>query len=179
MGDTHIDKLPDEILSEIFGYVCSRPIRLGIVHERDDPIWNLQLVCKRWRRVARSTPLLWCSFESNIWDFHYEALLTFQHFQLCMKLSGKAPLTISLKYGSFPNIMLNELINHADRWISFSVCVELLKSTMNKFNTSMINAIKQKGLGRLRKLAILGSELGDGGIVDKPFLDIFGHCANN
>ncbi|KAF8978877.1 hypothetical protein BDQ17DRAFT_1220727, partial [Cyathus striatus] len=51
-----IRRLPDELLAEIFGYICSRRINVG---RSRDPIWGLQQVCKRWQTVVASTPLLW------------------------------------------------------------------------------------------------------------------------
>ncbi|KAF8872286.1 hypothetical protein BD779DRAFT_349413 [Infundibulicybe gibba] len=49
--------LPVEVLGEIFLH-CLPPGKWGSLSERDAP-WLLIKVCRSWREVALSTPLLW------------------------------------------------------------------------------------------------------------------------
>ncbi|KAE9409580.1 hypothetical protein BT96DRAFT_789278, partial [Gymnopus androsaceus JB14] len=61
-----IYKLPQEMLGEIFQYLCCGDIDANrICYNRNDqlPTFTLSRVCIRWYRLVAATPALWSSFE--------------------------------------------------------------------------------------------------------------------
>ena len=61
LAHTNHEKLPDELLAEIF--LESNERRLSIPYNHRESIWVLPRVCSRWRRIAFGTRTLW----SNLW----------------------------------------------------------------------------------------------------------------
>ncbi|KAF8984247.1 hypothetical protein BDQ17DRAFT_1217247, partial [Cyathus striatus] len=61
---SYIHKLPNEILSDIFSYAFDGVV--DVLEDNEWPhlipigsIWDLQLVCMRWRNIVQGSPLLW------------------------------------------------------------------------------------------------------------------------
>ncbi|KAF8874601.1 hypothetical protein BD779DRAFT_249504 [Infundibulicybe gibba] len=59
-----VSRLPPEILGEIFLH-CLPLGKRGTFSTRHAP-WLLTKVCRSWRKVALSTPLLWSRFPSSL-----------------------------------------------------------------------------------------------------------------
>ena len=91
--DPFARKLPVEIVSRIFEAVWDD-------EEDEDENGDIELpvflggVCQAWRRIARSTPLLWSSFAIDIPPVRWETELGF--LKDYIKLSGSLPLSIAL-----------------------------------------------------------------------------------
>ncbi|KAJ4480656.1 hypothetical protein C8J55DRAFT_549463 [Lentinula edodes] len=63
-----IRKLPHDILTEIFQYVCCGP-EIGVNYldgHESLPTLGLSRVCFQWHDLVKSTPMLWTSFGSSV-----------------------------------------------------------------------------------------------------------------
>ncbi|KAF9000235.1 hypothetical protein BDQ17DRAFT_1359894 [Cyathus striatus] len=152
-----IRRLPDELLAEIFGYICSRRINVGRDH---DPIWGLQQVCKRWQTVVTSIPLLWNAFEVNV-RRNYDYGTIASRVQSCLKFSGKAPLSVYISDFpiDFPLKIFIDIVSHANRWVSFTAEGDLLDSiaTCSQYGPIIKDLIESRGLAQLRELTLMFS----------------------
>jgi hypothetical protein len=52
------NKLPEELIAEIFSYCVMETIDLGALELVDSP-WIIAQICSSWRTVALSSPNLW------------------------------------------------------------------------------------------------------------------------
>ncbi|KAG1886168.1 hypothetical protein F4604DRAFT_1675824 [Suillus subluteus] len=96
-------RLPNEILSEIFLYCLPEDDDL-VCGSRQAPI-SLTRICRRWREVAVSLPMLWCTlqleFRQNAWqdrafrsdDWQTRAFA----YNSWLERSGTYPLSLRLK----------------------------------------------------------------------------------
>lgn len=118
--------LPDEILAEIFS--------MGELAIRTDPdatcglqVFTSMQVCRQWRSVAMSTPVLWSSLLidlqtlEGIYDDDAERNQVFRAFtELCLTRSAGYPLDMSITY--LPSIQdFPWLITTSQRWKSLEV----------------------------------------------------------
>ncbi|KAF9002518.1 hypothetical protein BDQ17DRAFT_1356999, partial [Cyathus striatus] len=84
-------RLPDELLGEIFAYVIGEDgIDIGTLRG----IWDLWRVCTRWRDIIKGTPSFWSTFYVDVIQIKPATISL--RIQICLKLSGKSPLSISI-----------------------------------------------------------------------------------
>ncbi|KAJ7167601.1 hypothetical protein C8R46DRAFT_1093547 [Mycena filopes] len=138
--------LPPEIASEIF--VHCLPVdgkrELDVVNPREAPLL-LMHICKRWRKIALSTPPLWSIFElAQLDDLAHTASVWFERARMC-------PLSIKIQRLS------------ADLVQDFPVFMEIFRQHSRQvrsleLHTEMFNDLEQMGspfdLTRLQKLSI-------------------------
>ncbi|KAF7294220.1 hypothetical protein HMN09_01150400 [Mycena chlorophos] len=111
---TMLDILPLELVIEIFR-VCSD------AHTDSDNNWTtsteapllLTHICRSWRAVALSAPILWTKFHIRCFSSAHTSLA-----QLWLPRSGKSPIDIAIVGNlSFPtaNHFLSTIVDHASR----------------------------------------------------------------
>ncbi|KAF9004325.1 hypothetical protein BDQ17DRAFT_1424763 [Cyathus striatus] len=158
-SDPPISRLLDELLVDIFSRICLHPISITV---GPGDIWDIQQVCKRWRRVVRGTPTLWSTFnvgDSGLLPPRPDLIVDLDIMNLrvqeCLLLSKMAPLSISflevrsvLAHGAYTDVA-----DHANRWLSFTVTGELL-SYMLASVARFSDLLKRRGLAELRALTI-------------------------
>ncbi|PPQ74165.1 hypothetical protein CVT26_006769 [Gymnopilus dilepis] len=81
--------LSPEVLSEIFLIVCETGYSHSIPYQ-----FRIGRVCRAWRRVAWSTPRLWCKISIRFHDKRYETQRIL--LEEWIKRSGSCPLELSL-----------------------------------------------------------------------------------
>ncbi|KAG2035715.1 hypothetical protein BDR03DRAFT_961965 [Suillus americanus] len=88
-----IRRLPTEILSEIFLYCL--PEDEHLVHTPRQAPMLLTKICRRWREVAMSLPMLWCRLQLEVGydDWQQRAFC----YDFWLKRSGGCPLSLRLK----------------------------------------------------------------------------------
>lgn len=116
---------PTDILVECFLW-CTTP-NSPSVHPNDAPIL-LTRICRLWRNVALSTPLLWSRLLMRVPShdeepLHYKSLACFES---CLDRSTEVPLTCTLldqtKSGSsYFDRYLEVLLRHSLRWKSITL----------------------------------------------------------
>ena len=120
-----IRRLSNDVLLEIFTYVCSRTILntsrcFTILHQFD-----LCQVCKHWRSLVNATPLLWSILETSLYPLKLKVPISDTNLlnlaDLFLTKSGNCPLTITLTdhYNDLHPVSVL-LLQHADRWLSAS-----------------------------------------------------------
>ncbi|KAF8978796.1 hypothetical protein BDQ17DRAFT_1550409 [Cyathus striatus] len=145
-----VQQLPDELLAEIFAYICEPTDDDGLMGSSPNPIWGLQKVCMRWRRLVRSIPSLWSVV--NVVTRGASDDIISQRIQTCLKLSGTTPLSISLSdFGGSP-VLLHQIMSQADRWGSLTITKWSMNGILSK--PELMDLVKQRGLAQLRKLTI-------------------------
>ncbi|TFK69339.1 hypothetical protein BDN72DRAFT_857743 [Pluteus cervinus] len=119
--------IPNEILEHIFEFshcVFDDTNNCNSVTGKGSP-WTLTWVDHRWREVAISAPQLWSYFYFSRLDQTPESLL-----ELCLERSRNYPLTIKFcNNNSFEAFVLETLIEHCDRWKSFTMNVKYIDMT--------------------------------------------------
>ena len=110
-------RIPNEILSEIFQYTLPAfPFQLS---EDESPL-VLQRVCRRWKDVSRSTPVLWSQICIDLDETEVDKQI--EYASTCLARSGKWPLTISLASDYPDDIQESEhqvlemLASQSERW---------------------------------------------------------------
>jgi len=173
-----ISSIPEEMLTEIFQHVCldsdseknwisqSKGIYCETYYGES---WEgggkirfellalkLSGVCKRWRRIATSTPSLWSSIQlgSRWGSFNSES-----HFALgkYLEFSGSAPMTIVLKpqqgerarHNQWPFNLAHRLISTSSRWkkLSMRVNKEPTPRWDSELSTQQLFSIRSEGEG--------------------------------
>ncbi|KAL1700666.1 hypothetical protein EV121DRAFT_283236 [Schizophyllum commune] len=107
-----INRLPDEILSEIFLWLLCI-ILSGPYAHNPSPILNrtITIVCKTWRRVAYATPRLWVYINVS-WPGQPH-----KYLQRYLPLSGSCPLQISSSIHAEPlPHFMSKIRGHSSRW---------------------------------------------------------------
>ncbi|KAF9000233.1 hypothetical protein BDQ17DRAFT_1427232 [Cyathus striatus] len=170
-----VRKLHNEILAEIFLYVCCEPIKICV---GPGPIWDLQLVCTRWHKVVKETPSLWSAFEVNVKGSKLKTSTILRRVKSCLQLSRTVPLSISFldspQRSRFGCSIYEDAAKHANRWVSFTVDGDLLYYLTHKPGPSPVKSfIKKRGLAKLRKLAIQYVRHEVGSDEDQCPFDIF------
>ncbi|KAF8999345.1 hypothetical protein BDQ17DRAFT_1427954 [Cyathus striatus] len=166
---TSINNLPDETLSNIFFYTFggivdvleAEPFHPLTKQRFDGCIWDLQLVCVRWRDIILGNPLMWSHFELlphySLWKDPKPSLTAVsRRIQSCLKYSRASTLTISITCNVssvVPISALGDIAYHADRLGSFAIEHKIFLLAIE--NTEMGALIKKRGLSRLRKLKII------------------------
>jgi len=88
-----IDKIPREILTEIFS--SSLPVRQGLGDLNETPPRNLIRVCRYWRDVVLSTQRLWTRWCFILVDPNEQGIRKASYFlQQYLDHSGSAPITL-------------------------------------------------------------------------------------
>lgn len=126
-----LSRLPAEILGDIFLHVLPQPsIPLSV----DEPPLILDLVCKRWKVVSRSTPALWSRISLLLKDNSQNHDIT--GISACLDRSGDLPLSISISCLSSYRIpdggnrALALLASHCEQWQSlylYSLPLDVIK----------------------------------------------------
>ena len=121
---SHLDGLPNEIMSIIFAFYASN------LDPKTSP-FTLGAICQRWREIAWSTPQAWSKlvayFGLNGWSLELSAT-RLQLIRDWLSRSGRVPLTIDI-FASWLNEEqlvrgqeLVELLNsYCDRWYSLDL----------------------------------------------------------
>ena len=123
-----IRRLSNDVLVEIFTYLCSDTVLDTWGNRISLPQLHLCQVCKYWHSLVNDSPLLWstqemtvtlsCENERSISD---TTLLNLAN--LVLTRSGNCPLTITLDGYIYRDVhpVSALLLQHADRWLSASV----------------------------------------------------------
>ncbi|EKM75405.1 hypothetical protein AGABI1DRAFT_80012, partial [Agaricus bisporus var. burnettii JB137-S8] len=92
---SHIRRLVPEILQEIF-WLCLPVAHNSVLSAKEAPLL-LGRVCSQWRRIAYSTPKLWCSLHIAVPPLTYSrARAIFKAYEAWIARSGILPLSISI-----------------------------------------------------------------------------------
>jgi hypothetical protein len=118
--------LPNEVLTEIFSYA---PLDNGSL-DTSAGLWVLSRVCKRWRSICHSTPLLWSSVSILSTDTHTLSKQSIRDtISTVLRLSNPCPLHLS--FVSKPDsiepgfdLALQLLLQASHRWESVSFHVQ-------------------------------------------------------
>ncbi len=136
-----MDTMPEELLTEIFTWCETRPYpEYDPFYPRTIPILN---VCRSWRRIALSTPSLWCSLDIQ-YDLEYliDEPLDLPHF---LKLSKRMPLDVSLEYNRgrsmYPDwdpldYLLSEMYRMRSIVAKYPVSISSILRLMNNLDVS-------------------------------------------
>ncbi|KAE9406141.1 hypothetical protein BT96DRAFT_876021 [Gymnopus androsaceus JB14] len=125
-----VRKLPNEILTSIFDYICEWNVLQVPSHELTSPIitylpaLSLSSTCTRWRSVAKSSPCLWSRIKLEITSSKATTLNAFiATINLFLERSGQYPLSLSLVISGRPQeqspLVLELLMRHCHRWRTF------------------------------------------------------------
>ncbi|KAF8989071.1 hypothetical protein BDQ17DRAFT_1434696 [Cyathus striatus] len=146
-----IEKLPDDILREIFSNLCEDIIDIG---GRYGQFWDIRNVSTNWRNIIDSTPYFWSGLKMRRRRYvQVKDALIFQRILLCAKFSGEVPLTIALleKHMSpKEHEAIIHIASQANRWVS----LEITTCILNDYKIQ--DVIRNQGLTRLRKLNLQG-----------------------
>ncbi|KAF8913449.1 hypothetical protein CPB85DRAFT_1434083 [Mucidula mucida] len=127
--------LPQEILTEIFHFSCVD--HTNLLDTSDGP-WCLAQVCRRWRNIVLSTPLLWAHlhcFDSTGGKDVALRKASIPTLRRALALSDKVPLDIILHvddldpYADNPHVMkiyelwIEELMSVSERWKHLSLSI--------------------------------------------------------
>ncbi|KAJ7201155.1 hypothetical protein GGX14DRAFT_659346 [Mycena pura] len=127
--------LPTEIISEIFVHVLPAYPICPPLAGKSSPT-QLTHVCRQWREIAKSTPLLWCAmtiprFRDDSWA---RTMIVF-FVKTWLHRSGSCPLSISIKEpfgldGSLEGV-IKAVVPHRMRWQFLSFYLLDLESCDN------------------------------------------------
>ena len=118
-----IHRLPNDILVEIFTYLCADTILNTCVYL---PQLRFSQVCKYWQSLFNNSPLLWST--PQLWTYGTcpdsipeTTLLDFA--KLILNRSGNCPLKIRIYAPLYSDVhpVSALFLQHADRWLSASV----------------------------------------------------------
>ncbi|KAF7322294.1 F-box domain-containing protein [Mycena chlorophos] len=120
--DCSVLSLPNEVVSEIFlHYLPPYPERPPLLGNASPT--NLAQICRRWRQIAFTTPVLWRAIEpfENGSPAHHEHRLAVT--KRWLERSRSMPLSIALRVHSrdIESQFLSELVPHCRRWQYISV----------------------------------------------------------
>ncbi|KAH6908227.1 hypothetical protein BKA70DRAFT_293101 [Coprinopsis sp. MPI-PUGE-AT-0042] len=144
-----VHRLPDDVLREILIRYCEDesaiPLSPGFVTllEENDPVYILERVCSRWRRLSRSTVQLWTRLECHLIPGDTKDWTRFMEFtDRLLARSHNAPLSIHFLYEhldfssaantarTFNPRIFDKLMRSTDRWkelIANARCIALLQ----------------------------------------------------
>ncbi|KAJ4466994.1 hypothetical protein J3R30DRAFT_3250423, partial [Lentinula aciculospora] len=109
-----IRRLPPEILSDIFKYVCCNYVGVNCISKEKMslPTVALSHVCTRWRRIVESTPSLWTSITLK----HATKYVSSYWLETFLSTSRSSPLdlVVGYKHTALEDIAL--LMQHSNRW---------------------------------------------------------------
>lgn len=153
-----LTRVPPEILSEVF--LISIEDRLPVYGERDCPLY-LTKVCRLWRAIAISTPLLWARLQFSIdCEDKDQTSRKLHAFSLYLQRSQEAPLTYTLELILSPSSINQDvdlfrpfielLLQHAHHW-SDVIIQNCSLETMEPFSVPTTQSFPL-----LRRLSLLG-----------------------
>ncbi|KAF9004331.1 hypothetical protein BDQ17DRAFT_458270 [Cyathus striatus] len=152
-----VQQLPNELLAKIFACLCCEPInegeRMQSMLTSPSPIWDLQKVCMRWRRIVRSTSSLWSLVNVLTCDASND--IVSQRIQTCLKLSRTAPLSIYLSHSANfrgPFKLLHQIVSEVDRWGSLTIYGSWIEDIVT--TPELMDLVKKRGIAQLRKLTL-------------------------
>ncbi|KAF7759691.1 hypothetical protein Agabi119p4_11386 [Agaricus bisporus var. burnettii] len=122
-----IRRLVPEILQEIF-WLCLPVAHNSVLSAEGAPL-VLGRVCSQWRRIAYSTPKLWCSLHITVPPLTYpQARAMFEASEAWIARSGILPLSISISNAKWMQMSMDQfrpyfelITKHARRWRSIRV----------------------------------------------------------
>ena len=134
-------RIPAEILSEIFHFLCDEPIDLGKLENSSCLArfpWAAGQVCRHWRMAFLSYPVLWTCLllQLDPRDDHPSAAYLAEmkrRSAIYLKRSGQLPLTITIYTGTdtieSPIVTIcNMLLSCANRWRKADIVLPLASS---------------------------------------------------
>ncbi|KAG6918789.1 hypothetical protein DXG01_011541 [Tephrocybe rancida] len=152
-NQTHINHLPNELLSSIF--VLAQPETDGSYEGLAKPPTALLGVCRRWQGVAKGLPELWCRFvvkgssESVAHD-------NTKHYAKRLARSKNHPLTLSFPPGSInlmdAGILKSIFEDNIHRWEDVHYCLDVASAP--KLLSAISSAPKL-----LKRLDVVGSDV--------------------
>jgi hypothetical protein len=110
--------MPNEILSEIFLNFLPYPARPPLVGPLSPSF--LCGICRRWRDIALSTPVLWSTMQLELDELNlYPQQLRI--LEAWLQRSGSCPLSISLEREDYSEIsasvFVDAVVRHSARWL--------------------------------------------------------------
>jgi hypothetical protein len=135
-----VNRLPTEILNEIFAYLHPR------IHQRYLPLIRATHVCRHWKNVISSTPTNWTWINPN-----WAELLP-----LLLRLSGSAPIEVEVPtLDSFSFAFVDLLLPHCARIASFTLafsaatrgyCSQIVRRLHHTPNLRLLSIPAEPGL---------------------------------
>ncbi|KZV87562.1 hypothetical protein EXIGLDRAFT_697473 [Exidia glandulosa HHB12029] len=154
-----IRRLPDELLAMIF---TLRPIFYSMSRPVPCLPFALAAVCRRWRRVALSTPALWATLSCSIKDFHdIEAERSYaSYLRYYLVRSSNIPLSISVDYEA------ENRAAHGPLWLAISELYRraqtfYFSSAYHCDTTSLLESVLSYRAPHLEDLELHNTEFAD------------------
>lgn len=163
--NTPVDRLPTEILSEIFLLV----VEPRATFDTKSELWKLGRVCGRWRSVSSSMKQIWATIHIELYSMSPMSSGAALEI-LCEIMDRSDPALLSITYGNIPPhlfksdklLLLRPLVSACQRWRSINFPEQLLD--LDYFGRVRGN------VPHLEALEIGGRIFGS---VDRRDLDIF------
>ncbi|THU92104.1 hypothetical protein K435DRAFT_967817 [Dendrothele bispora CBS 962.96] len=129
-----IRRLPLEILTLVFLYLCREPIKEFGISDFDIalPAFDLSQVCAIWREVALNTPAIWSNVLFDLkkrFCFQQKINLSHSLIRLCLERSSQVPLNLTLS----PDF---DMDTDSDRYATFH---EVLRPTSHRWRSLTIS----------------------------------------
>ena len=139
-----VRRLPSELLGEVFCHCLPQNYKAEGAHKA---VMLPSHICKHWRDVALSTPILWTNIVLRVTDETFEsraALVT-----TWFSRSGDLPLSFTLEGQENVLPILAFLLQYCNRWqhVSFSVpsdtlrCLEAAKGHLQRLETLRMKGV--------------------------------------
>ncbi|KAK7062130.1 hypothetical protein R3P38DRAFT_2833586 [Favolaschia claudopus] len=142
----HTQRLPPEILSEIFLFASSSFWTRGMLSPRQFPLL-LGQICRRWRGIALGTPRLWFRIQS--WP---KLPLSCLISMVSVYIERSKPLPLKLSFDATCDQTLRDLfVNQSHRW--GHVSIEHLEIQLPSARP-VISAFQNDGFEHLRTLEL-------------------------
>lgn len=138
------EKLDDDVLREVFLYFPAQA-HWKLLHEHDDSTWlSITHVCRRWRSLSLSTPLIWRDIitSPSFWT------------PICLERAQSAPIYIKLYWSTFllrhnpSDELVASMLRHLDHTSVISL-ESVPAPSFNRFATLL-----QEPASRLEELRI-------------------------
>jgi hypothetical protein len=182
-----IRRLPDEILSLIFGWMPPNDINSnrwedlkfnddGLAEGWNIPGFTLERVCHRWRRLAISAPALWSNIDVGLFNSDETGDLERLIAQLLRHFLSRSrchPLDLRVTFldpESWLQPAWEALVQHRARWKSLAVCFGS-DSTVNGLEE--LQEVLNGPFPILEHLELRGDLEQNFSIVDAPMLTSF------
>ncbi|KAF8991020.1 hypothetical protein BDQ17DRAFT_1433371 [Cyathus striatus] len=167
-----INQMPNDILGEIFSYLCEDFIDVG---EQYGHIWVLRQVCTHWRNVVDSRSLFWRKIKLGYSPKVYGTLIK-QRVRTIIKHSQDAPLRVSFldlnKRGWRASVYdaIRDIFDESSRW-------ESLEATDLFISHSVVqSSLQGRSLANIRELYLCDAW---DSYIDVPdlYYNIFRRCS--
>ncbi|KAL0576305.1 hypothetical protein V5O48_005681 [Marasmius crinis-equi] len=138
-----INKIPPEVLTEIFRTACF-PSNILNSLPSEPVIITLSAICSVWRQLIWGTPSLWAALEV---DFRISGPSMVGRIRTFLNRSGTAPLRMRIMFGrpsQASEEALGLLISSSERWTTLDLCTtHRLPSTFGPSIRGRLDALEK------------------------------------